>query len=468
MSRIFRVIPPVLCLALLVAGGYLFCSQIIGKAETPETTQPVVTTAAAAEPVTEPAETTAATTEPTEPTKPTKPTEPTETQPEDPEEILRAVVENQRQLRLESGSVMYLCEYMAMHQGTKVSQWQFLDMNGDGEREIFAVTDSADVSYLVIHWDGADPRCFGFGFREVQELKEDGAMAGANSASGMVFYRVDFQGGQLVTTVLAEFDTEEERYAVGSKQVSRRDMEDFLKNWNRLPSVIGGGVNLPAEENYTCAYCGDSVESLMGELCGECFEFIDKCDLCGKWSEDIFEGVCSECEPHDGWGEEGDAGYCDRCGIYSEELLGQKCPTCFLLYKICDICGMWVEGVVDGACSNCRGNDSSGNCMLCGVWCEELLNDMCSDCFWYYDQCDICGNWVEYVDNGVCEDCQSNDDSHDGGGHCQVCGIWCEELEGKLCEECFWRYTQCRLCGKWSEDVFEGLCSECEPNGGMG
>ena len=84
MSRSFRVILPVLCLALLVAGGYLFCSQIIGKAETPETTQPVVTTAAAAEPVTEPAETTAAT------------TEPTETQPEDPEEILRAVVENRR------------------------------------------------------------------------------------------------------------------------------------------------------------------------------------------------------------------------------------------------------------------------------------------------------------------------------------------------------------------------------------
>lgn len=405
MSRIFRIILPVLCLALLVACGCLFCSQIIGKAETPETTQPVVTTAAAAEPVTEPAETTAATTEPTKPT---------ETQTEDPEEILRAVVENQRQLRLESGSVMYLCEYMAMHQGTKVSQWQFLDMNGDGEREIFAVTDSADVSYLVIHWDGADPRCFGFGFRAVQELKEDGAMAGANSASGMVFYRVDFQGGQLVTTVLAEFDTEEERYAVGSKQVSRRDMEDFLKNWNRLPSVIGGGVNLPAEENYTCAYCGDSVESLMGELCGECFEFIDKCDLCGKWSEDIFEGVCSECEPNGGR-----------------------------------------EG-------------NGGNCMLCGVWCEELLDDLCSDCFWNYDQCDICGKWVEYVDNGVCDDCQSNGDSQDSSGYCQVCGVWCEVLEGKLCEECFWRYAQCRLCGKWSEDVFEGLCSECEPNGGMG
>lgn len=329
-----KILAIILCLALALS---LFgCKDSSGSKQTePESTVPQ-TTAPVAEPtvsfttapvVTEPVVTEPVVTEPPETVPPT--TLPPETEPVTAESILLAVMENRLPLRSMEGQTMYLDAYLPTLNATSAFYWEYLDFDQDGENEIFAMTDSSFSSYLVLHWTGETVCVFDFGYRAVQEVKENGYISGANSASCMSYYRLGFSGNNLQIHSLAELDYAAESFVVDGKRVGIDEADDFLYRWCEIPNVLGVSSYPPARE--ACAYCAERVyaediDPATG-LCSLCREYIGRCSLCGELSDSLFEGVCEVCEP---WGGRGPWDYCSICGEeYSlPELVEGKCPNC--------------------------------------------------------------------------------------------------------------------------------------------
>lgn len=276
-----------------------------------------------------PAETLPAQTQPSETVSVTE--EPLDTQPTSADSILLAVMENQYQLRTESGSVMYLSEYLATQHGSVVTDWVFLDFDQDGELDVFAITDSEISTYLVLHWNGTYACCFPFGFRSFNELKTNGYSCGSGGASVTIYSRFEFDGCSIIPHTIAYFDDDVKKYEIEGKAVTKAEADAFLREWYFIPNILGSSYYPPEEEAPSisaCAYCGALTSSLTDDLCEDCFWYVGKCQICGEYSLYLFEGICEKCEPYGGR----DSGeFCGICGkdCIDQEMIDGMCLECW-------------------------------------------------------------------------------------------------------------------------------------------
>ena len=291
---------------------------------------------------------------------PTEETVPETLSPERIDVILADVMYEKQRIRTENGSIMYVNEYVAMHGGTKATDWRYLDFDQDGVNEVFVVTDSMDASYMVIHWNGTAPVCFCFGFRAIQELKENGYMSGSNSASSTTYYWISFTENDVVTHTLADFDTYEKRFVIQGKTVTEEEANNFLREWYEIPNVIGTSY-YPTEDTQKggCVVCGrwyDANFNWETGLCEECSWVYGRCVRCGRISADIYEGICDVCEPYGGMGEpSGVPGFCLICNQSHDSTIGGACDNCRLPGgRCCNLCGRWTNEPASGYCPSCK------------------------------------------------------------------------------------------------------------------
>ena len=294
-----------------------------------------------------------------EPTAPSE-TEPIPTEAVSTTTVLADAMYEKVKIRTEEGATMYVGEHVVASGGSAVLDWRYLDFDQDGQSEIFVETDSMYATYMILHWNGAEVRCYDFGHLHIQELKENGYMAGANSASSTVYYWVSFGKNGIVQHTLAEFDTDAKRFLIGGVNMSEADANAFLREWNQMPNVIGSTYDPPEEtQAVTCAVCGRGVDqnfNWTAGLCGECSWYYGRCVRCGRISADLYEGVCEVCEPYGGLGEPlGTPGFCLLCNQSHYSTIGGACDNCRLPGgQCCNQCGIWTNQPVDGYCPNCK------------------------------------------------------------------------------------------------------------------
>lgn len=294
-----------------------------------------------------------------ESTTPTE-TEPMITEPVSAQTALADAMYEKRKIRTEQGAHMYVGEHVVARGGSAVLGWCYLDFDQDGQDEILAETDSMDATYLILHWNGMEVRCYDFGHRHIQELKENGYMAGSNGASTTVYYRISFVNNEVRQHILANFDTDAKEYMIDGALVTEADANAFLREWYHIPNVIGTSYYPPEEtQKVTCAVCGGGVDqnfNWAAGLCGECSWYYGRCVRCGRISADLYEGVCEVCEPYGGMGEPaGTPGFCLLCSQSHYSTIGGACDNCRLPGgQCCNRCGIWTNQPMDGYCNNCK------------------------------------------------------------------------------------------------------------------
>ena len=142
-----------------------------------------------------------------------------------------------------------------------------------------------------------------------------------------------------------------------------------------------------------CAYCGTEtpIEDLKSSLCEECWYYrgVGWCTVCGRLSDNLFEGVCDVCEPWGGRGEPEEC--CVHCGQPSYDLVTGLCNDCYWYVGWCSVCGNLAYEIYDGVCVDCM--ESAG----------------ASDPDEYQSQCSVCGKWSDTVFEGICDDCGGYD-----------------------------------------------------------
>ena len=140
-----------------------------------------------------------------------------------------------------------------------------------------------------------------------------------------------------------------------------------------------------------CAYCGTetAIEDLKYSLCEECryYRGVDWCDVCGRLSDNLFEGVCDICEPYGGRGE---PEYCAHCGQPSYDLVTGLCNDCYWYVGWCSVCGNLAYEIYDGVCTDCepRGgmddpDEYMSQCTVCGEWSDTVFEGICDNCGGY-------------------------------------------------------------------------------------
>lgn len=274
------------------------------------------------EPETEPTEPEPVETELTEP--PTEaPTEETEP-PEDPEEVLLDVLVDLRTLRTPNGESMYLWQLIAKNHGSEVLWWEFVDMDQDRINEIIVEIDSKAEAYVVLHWDGKDVYAYTLGFRDISELKTNGAIAGSQGAAHTIYYRLEFRKNGYRQYILADLDFDAGIFQIEGRSVSEDRARAFLEDWEDLSNIIGATYIPPEEE--ACAWCGRVTDDLITQLCDDCYWYVGWCSWCGQLATEIYDGVCTDCRPYEGYDR-----YCDICGddCMGEEMIDGLCLDCW-------------------------------------------------------------------------------------------------------------------------------------------
>ena len=262
-------------------------------------------------------------------------------------------------IRTEQGAVMYVSEHVVACQGTGVIDWRYLDFNQDGQNEVFVETDSMNATYMILHWNGTEIRCYDFGHRHIQELKENGYMSGSNGASSTIYYRISFSNNEMIQHTLALFDTAAKQFLIDESTVTEAEANAFLREWYQIPNVIGISYYPPEEtQKVTCAVCGRGVDQNFNweaGLCEECSWYYGRCTRCGRISADLYEGICEVCEPYGGMGAPGVPGFCLLCCQSHYSTIGGACDNCRQPGgQCCNQCGRWANEPADGYCPGCK------------------------------------------------------------------------------------------------------------------
>ena len=286
---------------------------------TPEVTAPP-------EPETEPTESHATEPEPVE-TEPPE-TEPPTTAPLIEDDALWAVYQNEMTFWADSGREMYLWEYADRNGATKVTKWSYIDLDDDGGNEMLLQLDSKSLGYIVLYWDGEEVLGYGFGFRDISEVKTNGLISGSAGAAHMIFYKLEFRNGGCRTKILAEFDFDSGYYVINGSRVSEARAMEYLDEWSYLPSHTGA-TDIYTEVMPSCAWCGRVTNDLVTQLCDDCYWYVGWCSWCGQLSTEIYDGVCTDCRPYEGYDR-----YCDACGAdcMGEEMIDGLCLDCWYYY----------------------------------------------------------------------------------------------------------------------------------------
>ena len=90
----------------------------------------------------------------------------------------------------------------------------------------------------------------------------------------------------------------------------------------------------------------------------DCYWYVGRCSVCGKLSDNLFEGVCEDCEPWGGRGEPEEC--CAYCGSPSYDMMDGLCMDCYWNVSRCSVCGELSDTVFEGICDNCGGYDGRG------------------------------------------------------------------------------------------------------------
>lgn len=271
---------------------------------------------------------------PTE-TAPPETTEPTQPAAMSNDQAMLAVLENTLPVRTDSGSSMYLSNYLAANDYADIVSWRYVDFDLDGNDELFMVIDSPWITYLVIHWTGENACCFPFGPRSVTELKSNGSMSGSNGAASTSYYRIYFLGNEVFSYTLANIEFDSRTFQVNGSYVSWKEAREFLVDWYYLPNIIGSSAYPPDQ----CPIC---YEICYGEYCDYCGAM--PCSNCGEWSTN--GDMCISCEE--------DAivyDYCYGCGNWMLDIENGFCHYCGI--SLCYGCGQWSYDVYDGLCDTC-------------------------------------------------------------------------------------------------------------------
>ena len=174
--------------------------------------------------------------------------------PDKNDNILMDVLNNKRCFISESGQSMFLKDYMSNGYDngvpfeTEVIDYTFVDFDADSRNEIVAYikTDPRPnyVWTIVLHYDGQDVWGFGFGVRELHDLKTDGSFISTAGAGTHFYCRLSFENNQRNVSYIAIKDDMEKIYEINGETCTVEEVDKYISEWTLSEPVQWMSFNL--------------------------------------------------------------------------------------------------------------------------------------------------------------------------------------------------------------------------------
>jgi hypothetical protein len=124
----------------------------------------------------------------------------------------------------------YLASAYAVEDAPEAENFAVVDMDGDGVTEaLLAVPILGDT--LVLRYDGGEVYGYGFGVRQMNTVKTDGAFAWSNSAFESGWSRLSFSQAEYVYTDVAQVivaEGGEITYTIGGEVATEEEYASFI------------------------------------------------------------------------------------------------------------------------------------------------------------------------------------------------------------------------------------------------
>lgn len=116
------------------------------------------------------------------------------------------------------------------------AQYSFVDMDGDGVRELVVLSTKMDF-FLVLRYNGGQVTGYMVPYRGLMHLRTDGRFWSSGGAALSVIGRMSFDGPDYTVTELAYRDQYEGVYRLDSVASDKETVEAYYTAWESVPEV---------------------------------------------------------------------------------------------------------------------------------------------------------------------------------------------------------------------------------------
>ena len=158
------------------------------------------------------------------------------------QDILEAVLANEKLFITESGSAVYLKDYELFDEDNasfKASSysWAYVDFDDDQIDEMIINISKEIGIYLILHYNGHDVFGFQVTARTMSSIKTDGTFSGSNGADCTYYFRLSFGNKKLNYTKTAEYNTAENIYRVNGNAVTEDEILQYIAEWDKKDDI---------------------------------------------------------------------------------------------------------------------------------------------------------------------------------------------------------------------------------------
>ena len=159
------------------------------------------------------------------------------------EKLLSDVLDNKITFISENGSATYLKDYkigigtLSSPIDAIPSQYIYVDMDRDGEKELVVNVSDKYGYYLVFHYSGQEVYGFEFNERSLLSLKTDGSFMASNGAASNSYCKIAFDDNSYTIIYEAVKDGMAGKFELDGENVSIEALNEFINDWNLKTNV---------------------------------------------------------------------------------------------------------------------------------------------------------------------------------------------------------------------------------------
>ena len=116
------------------------------------------------------------------------------------------------------------------------AQYSFVDMDGDGVRELVVLSAKMDF-FLVLRYNGGQVTGYMVPYRGLMQLRTDGRFWSSGGAALSVIGRMSFDGPEYIVTELAYRDQYDGVYRLDGGASDKATVEAYYTAWESVPEV---------------------------------------------------------------------------------------------------------------------------------------------------------------------------------------------------------------------------------------
>ncbi len=157
---------------------------------------------------------------------------------DDVQDILLAVLNNDKIFITENGEAVYLKNYYIAESQvskplrSKPTEYTFVDFNDDGISEMVINISNDYGAILILHYNGYDVYGYEYSIRSLHSLNTDGTFMASSGAGTVCYCRLVFENNAAKIIDIASADRINNFYEVDGKNCSVDRMNEFEEEWN--------------------------------------------------------------------------------------------------------------------------------------------------------------------------------------------------------------------------------------------